>query len=135
MKDSKLLLLLSVVVGLALPSCSKERVGYFNWLVPQTPYTQYVYFFNIAIDSNSTYSFKIPELSQAIIDSGTMQVYFKSDLVLPDNNYSPLPEYTFSDGKTVIVELLSAKEGQVVLINPGPTTPSMDYYVYLSNSR
>jgi hypothetical protein len=136
MKNLKLLLFLSITAGLALSSCSKREV-YLRYpsASPPKPFSEYVYFFYVVIDSNSTHTFKVPDLSQAIIDSGTMQVYFKTSLVLPDNDYSPLPEYTFPDRNAVIVNLISFQPGQVVVGDPGPTTPSMDYYVYLSSSR
>lgn len=137
------LLLLILTAGCLFSSCGKEEKGYFSYPLNNLPtrpsadtpsFSQYVYFFGIIIDSNSTYHFGIPELTQGIIDTGTVQITFKSSIVSLLNWY-PLPLYTFPDGATVTVKKAGVLPGQVILQDSGQATPAMDYCFYISSSR
>jgi hypothetical protein len=127
MKHTRLLLLYFLTACLFLHSCGKRDTGY---VVPSYS-TVSVYSFGIIIDSNSTFTFLLPGLSQAIIDSGVVAITYKSNLVILDTWY-PLPAYTFPDGATVRVEVISERPGQVILKDDGSTTPPMDYCFSLS---
>jgi hypothetical protein len=130
MKHTRLLLLCFLTACLSLHSCAKREIGYH---VPLPPVVsgESIYSFGVIIDSNSTFTFRLPELSQAIIDSGGLAITFKSTLVVLDTWY-PLPVYTFPDGATVRVEVINELPGQVILKDDGGTTPPMDYCFSLS---
>jgi hypothetical protein len=140
MKNTRLLLLYFLAACLFQYSCGKRDTGYFSYplnnvalppAVVRTDSNELVYFFGVIIDSNSTFTFRLTDLSQAIIDSGGVAITFKSSIVSLQTWY-PLPIYTFQDGATVGVEVLNEQPGQVILKDDGSTTPAMDYCFSLS---
>lgn len=130
------ILLLIVIAGVCT-SCGKSGPGYFS--ISQTSpsntgndaVTSYLYFYNIIIDSNTNDTFRLPGLSQGIIDSGTVTITFRSSIPYL-NTWYPLPLYTFPDGSTVSVNRVSEQPGMMVLNANGPTTPAMNYKFALS---
>src|SRR5271155_4926889 len=92
MEKTKLLLCICFLAAVVLVACSKGGNGYFGRPLntPSTPPAatsgtangQYIFFFNIFIDSNSTYTFKLSQLTQGVLDSGTFNITFKSNLVV-----------------------------------------------------
>jgi hypothetical protein len=144
MEKTKLLLCIFFLAAVVLLACSKSGNGYFGrpLNIPSSPpaaagvapVSQYIYYFNIFIDSNSTITFKLPLLTQGVLDSGTFKITFKSNLVVEDVWYS-LPEFIFTDGATVFVYETSVQPGSVTLTNYVTTTPAMDYCFYISTSQ
>ena len=132
-------ILLLIVIAAVFTACSKNRSGFLLTpprIAPPAPdtITHYYYFNHIVIDSNSTDTFKLPSLSQAIIDSGTLTITFRSSIVWL-NNWEPLPNYTFPDGSTISVGTAAEQPGIVVLQTYGGTTPEMNYTFYLSTGH
>jgi hypothetical protein len=134
MKDTKLLLVYFFTTCLLLSACGKRDTGYFSDSLntPSPPSSaaptdsnEIVYSFGIIIRRNSTYTFNLPNLTQLIIDSGTVDITFKSDIIT--SVWEPLPIYIFPNGDTIMVELVSEQPGQIVLAADGRTTPAMDY--------
>jgi hypothetical protein len=76
----------------------------------------------------------VPDLTQEILDSGKVTISFKSDMVVLAIYY-PLPLYTFPNGATVTVSLVSEQVGQITLRDDGSNTPAMDYCFTLSSSN
>jgi len=143
MERTKLLLCIFFSAAVVLIACSKGGNGYFGRALntPSSPPAsagaapvgQSIYYFNIFIDSGSTLTFKLPLLTQGVLDSGTFKITFKSNLVVEDVWY-PLPEFIFTDGATVFVYETSLQPGSVTLTNYVTTTPPMDYCFYISTS-
>jgi hypothetical protein len=145
MERTKLLLCIFFSAAVVLIACSKGGNGYFGRPLntPSSPppvaagvapVGQYIYYFNIFIDSNSTYTFKLPLLTQGVLDSGTFNITFKSNLVVEDV-WFPLPEFIFTNGATVFIYETSVAPGAVTLRNYVNTTPAMDYCFYISTSH
>lgn len=128
-------ILLFIVIAGVFAACGKKDVGYFaapKFIAPPpVTITHYYYFNSIIIDSNATDTFKLPSLSQAIIDSGTLTITFRSSIVWL-NTWYPLPNYTFPDGSTITVDRVDEQPGRVVLMSRGKTTPAMNYCFYLA---
>src|SRR5580658_776048 len=126
MEKTGLLLCIFLAAALFLSGCSKTGDGYFGrpLNLPSSPsataggtsFSQSIYFFNIIIDSNSTYTFNLPLLTQGVLDSGTFKITFKSNLVV-ENFWDPLPEFIFTNGATVFVYQDSVAAGAITLRN------------------
>ena len=131
-----LLLLLIVLAGLCV-SCGKTGMGGFSNAQRATsvfgnePYTTYIHFYNIVIDSANGYSFNLPGLTEAIIDSGTVTISIRSSLPYLTAWY-PFPTYVFPDSSTVTLRRVSEQPGKIVLASVGATTPPMNYLISLS---
>jgi len=95
------------------------------------PYTTYIHFYNIVIDSANGYSFNLPGLTEAIIDSGTVTISIRSSLPYLTAWY-PFPTYVFPDSSTVTLRRVSEQPGKIVLASVGATTPPMNYLISLS---
>jgi hypothetical protein len=133
------LLFLALVAGFVACKKADQYTGRFGQIpininADSPSYRQYFYFFNVVIDSNATYTFDLPELTQAIIDTGVVQVYFRTALIVP-NQYDLLPVFTIPNGKIVVVNLVSIEVGKITVAEYGPTTPPMNYMVYLASSQ
>jgi hypothetical protein len=130
-------ILLLIVIAGVFATCGKKDEGYFSSphsiAPPPDTMTQYYYFNNIVIDSNATDTFTLPSLTQAIIDSGTLTITFRSSIVWL-NNWNPLPIYTFPDGSTITVARVDEQPGKVVLQAYAGATPAMNYCFYLSSN-
>jgi hypothetical protein len=141
MEKTKLLLFITLSATLFLPACSKSSNSYFgrpmnisSSTTDTSSNSQYIFFFNIVIDSNSSYTFELPQLTAGALDSGTFRITFKSNLVVENAWYS-LPEFIFTDGATVFVYELNVQPGAVTLMNYVKTTPEMNYCFYISTSH
>jgi hypothetical protein len=95
------------------------------------PYTTYIHFYNIIIDSANGYSFNLPDLTEGIIDSGTVTISIRSSLPYLTAWY-PFPTYVFPDSSTVTLRRVSEQPGKIVLASVGATTPPMNYFISLS---
>ena len=133
-------MLLIVVICCVIVACAKQGPGYYSGgsgsqatplMAANNALTRYYYFNNIIIDSNIYDTFSLPHLSQAIIDSGTVTVTFRSSIVWLDN-WDPLPTYTFPDGSVVSVYTVRLQPGMAILRVGGPTSPAMNYCFALS---
>lgn len=132
-------ILLLIVISWGFTSCAKKGPGYYSGSQTALPVTgngndtitRYYYFNNVVLDSISNDTFKLPRLSQAIIDSGTVTITFRSSIVWL-NTWFPLPVYTFPDGSTVKVIRVGMQPGTIVLKADGATTPAMNYCFALS---
>jgi len=91
----------------------------------------YVHFYNIVIDSINGYSFNLPDLTEGIIDSGTVTISIRSSLPYLTAWY-PFPTYVFPDSSTVTLRRVSEQPGKIVLASVGATTPPMNYFITLS---
>ena len=131
-----LLLLLILFSGLCV-SCEKNRMGGFSSAqatssVPGNDLNPtYIHFYNIVIDSANGYSFNLPDLTEGIIDSGTLSISIRSSLPYLTAWY-PFPSYFFPDGSTVTLRRVSEQPGMIVLASVGATTPPMNYFFSLS---
>lgn len=131
-----LLLLLIVFAGLCV-SCGKKGMGGFSTAQPTSSvagndlYTKYIHFYNIVIDSANGYSFNLPDLTEGIIDSGTVTISIRSSLPYLTAWY-PFPTYVFPDSSTVTLRRVSEQPGKIVLASVGATTPPMNYFITLS---
>jgi len=131
-----LLLPIIVFAGLCI-SCGKNRMGVFSTAQPTTsvtgndPNPTYIHFYNIVIDSANGYSFNLPNLTEGIIDSGTLTISIRSSLPYLTVWY-PFPTYVFPDSTTVTLKRVSEQPGKIVLASVGATTPPMNYLISLS---
>jgi hypothetical protein len=136
----KNIILLLIVIAVVYTSCGKKDAGFFAMAKNNPPpvssdtITHYYYFNNVIIDSNATDTFHLPSLSQGIIDSGTLTITFRSSIVWL-NTWYPLPDYTFPDGSSIVVNRVDEEPGRMVLQALGSTTPAMNYCFYLSASH
>jgi hypothetical protein len=121
-KSSILLYLFGLFLAI---SCTK--VGITG---PQGPAgnanVQSVYFQNVTVPLNSTYTFQIPAITQAILDSGTVAVYYQNPTQSPDTWY-PLPQYYFFNGGLVWLILSDIQLGSATLSDNGITPFAFTY--------
>lgn len=84
-----------------------------------------VIFTNVTVPLNSTYTFQIPAITQAIVDSGAINVYYKG--AQPQDTWYPLPQYYFYNGGLVWLILSDFQVGQATLSDDGITPSAMTY--------
>ncbi|HEV2354053.1 MAG TPA: hypothetical protein VGR89_07410 [Puia sp.] len=80
---------------------------------------QSVTFTNVTVPLNGTYTFQIPAITQAILDSGTVNVYYKGGQA--QDTWYPLPQYYFFNGNLVWMILSDIQLGQATLSDNGIT--------------
>jgi hypothetical protein len=85
-----------------------------------------VIFFGITINPNSAYSFDIPQITQSILDSGTISVYFRNSIVIFDTWY-PLPYYLVKNDSVTSLAISEIRVGSAKIENTGTTELSADY--------
>jgi hypothetical protein len=121
MKNAKPLLILQMTLPfLLLWSCTKQG--------PIGPQGQQgnanvtsVTFTNISVPLNGTYVFNIPAITQAILDSGTVSVYYSNPAITPEQ-WFPLPQYFFYNGNLVWLILYNLELGKATLSDSGITS-------------
>lgn len=86
---------------------------------------QSIFFTNITVPLNNTYTFQIPAITQAILDSGTVNVYYKGQQ--PQDTWYPLPQYYFFSGNLVWMILSDIQLGQATLSDNGITATALTY--------
>ena len=84
-----------------------------------------VLFTNITVPLNNTYTFQIPEITQAILDSGAVMVYYKG--AQPQDTWYPLPQYYYYNGGLVWLILSDIQLGQATLSDNGITASALTY--------
>jgi len=131
MKDFKSLFLLYIAVSLFMLACSK--VGITGPQGPQGPQgptgnanVQSITFTNITVPLDSIYIFNIPAITQGILDSGNVSVFYQNPAQSPDTWY-PLPQYYFYNGGLVWLILSGLQLGTAVLDNYGLTPNAFTY--------
>jgi hypothetical protein len=77
-----------------------------------------VIFDSVTVPTNSTYTFMIPAITQAIVDSGAINVYYKAAYT---DEWIPLPQYYLFQGNLVWLLLSSFQLGQATLWSNGVT--------------
>ena len=124
MKYNKLLPLAGMALLFLLLSCSKQG--------PAGPAgtngnanVKSVSFTNITVPTNNTYTFQIPQITQAIVDSGVINVYYKGSQ--PTDTWYPLPQYYYYNGGLVWLILAQIQVGSAVLSNNGITAAPLTY--------
>lgn len=84
-----------------------------------------VIFTNVTVPLNNTYTFQIPAITQAIVDSGAINVYYKGSQ--PQDTWYPLPQYYFFNGNLVWLILSDFQVGQATLSDNGVTASALTY--------
>ena|ERR1700733_11294165 len=93
-----------------------------------------VIFFGITINPNSTYSFEIPQITQPILDSGSVSVYFRNSIVIFDTWY-PLPYYSAKNDSVTSFTTSEIKAGIAKIENTGTSETSADYRFDIASSN
>lgn len=75
-----------------------------------------VTFDSISVPTNGTYTVDIPAITQAIVDSGVVQAYYKFAYI---DDWVPLPYYAYFNNNLVWIIIERIQLGQVVLSNVG----------------
>jgi hypothetical protein len=83
-----------------------------------------VTFDSISVPLNGTYTFKIPAITQAIVDSGVVDVYYKFAYT---DQWVPLPYYSFYQSNLVWLVLEDIQLGQATLWDEGITSEPTTY--------
>lgn len=86
---------------------------------------QSVTFANVTVPTNNTYTFQMPAITQAILDSGAVNVYYKGSQ--PTDTWYPLPQYYYYNGGLVWLILPDITLGQTTLSNVGITAEATTY--------
>jgi hypothetical protein len=86
---------------------------------------QSITFTNVTVPLNNVYTFQIPEITQAILDSGAVNVYYKG--AQAQDTWYPLPQYYLYNGNLVWLILSDITVGQATLSDNGVTAESMTY--------
>ena len=79
---------------------------------------------NISVPTNGTYTVTIPAITQSIVDSGVVDVYYKAAYT---DEWIPLPYYAFYQGNLVWLVLADIQLGQATLWNEGITSLPTTY--------
>jgi hypothetical protein len=85
-----------------------------------------VIFFGITINPNSAYRFDISQITQPILDSGSVSVYFRNSIVIFDTWY-PLPYYSVKNDSVTSYTISEIRVGSAKIENTGTTEASADY--------
>jgi hypothetical protein len=139
--NMRVLLWIAVVVCLlGLGGCSKQGpVGPAGATGPAGPAgpagpqgdanVTSVIFTNVIVPLNGTYTFNIPAITQAVLDSGTVTVWYSNPSITPET-WIALPQYYFYNGSLVWVILDELQLGKATLsdngISPYPFTYRFD---------
>ena len=80
----------------------------------------------ISIKKNSSYTFNIPEITQSVIQGGSVTVNYRNALVIFDTWYS-LPFYINENGNLLSLTIAEIRIGEVTIQNTGIEGSSVDY--------
>lgn len=83
-----------------------------------------VTFDSVSVPLNGTYTFNIPAITQAIVDSGVVDVYYKFAYT---DQWVPLPYYAYYQSNLVWLILEDFQLGQATLSDEGITSEPTTY--------
>jgi hypothetical protein len=86
---------------------------------------QSITFDSVVINPNTIYNFNISAITQAIVDSGTVTVFYQ--LIGTGDIWYSLPEYYYFNGDLDWLILNSIQLGQASISNRGITASQMNY--------
>ncbi len=125
MINCKILSLFFLSALFIMNSCTKQQ-PVASQVVEKNPNSLSFVFFNVTINTNSEYTFSLPELTQSILDSGTISVYYRSVLVVEDSWY-PLPYFPNYRGNNAFLAVAELQLGQATLKNYGLKATPRDF--------
>jgi hypothetical protein len=133
MKNARHFAPLFILVLIFTNSCNKLLV------IPQpatatSSHTSNVLFWNIVINTNSQFSFSIPQITRSVLDSGGVSVYFRSSLVVFDTWYQ-LPYFSTNKGNSSSMTVSKLQLGSITIQNNGATDSSADYRFEIFSSN
>jgi hypothetical protein len=119
MKNGKLKSFAASLILVFLLACTKQGPAgpAGSEGTPGNANVKSVLFTGITVPMNNTYTFQIPEITQAIVDSGTVSVFYKG--AQAQDTWYPLPQYYYYNGGLVWLILSDIQVGQATLSNYG----------------
>jgi hypothetical protein len=107
-------------------------------LIPNGPTSrsnlQTIVFYNVTIFTNADYVFNIPQITASVLDSGSIEAYYRSVLVIRDTWY-PLPYIPSYTGDSALLYVSGFAVGGATLANFGLKTKTYDYRFDIAASK
>jgi hypothetical protein len=83
-------------------------------------------FTNVTVPLNGTYTFDIPAITQAVLDSGTVTAWYSNPNITPETWFA-LPQYYFFNGNLVWVILDELQLGKAIVSDNGVSAYPFTY--------